>query len=94
MTKTQLKKATKIIYNFEADSKILKQIARWIPRRNTLSNANTKRDPAMAEDVFWGLFRHLSAIEPDFDQHQLIGFLAPRLAYVSAATMRSPPQMA
>ena len=47
-----------------------------IPRRNTLSNANTKRDPAMAEDVFWGLFRHLSAIEPDFVSKNYSGYLA------------------
>ena len=47
-----------------------------IPRRNTLSNANTKPDPAMAEDVFWGLFRHLSAIEPDFVSKNYSGYLA------------------
>ena len=47
-----------------------------IPRRNTLSNANAKRDPAMAEDVFWGLFRHLSALEPDFVSKTYPGYLA------------------
>ena len=31
-----------------------------LPHRNTLSNANAKRDPKMAEDVFWRLLAHVS----------------------------------
>lgn len=47
-----------------------------IPCRNTLSNANRMRDPAMAEDVFWGLFRHLCGIEPGFVSKGLSGYLS------------------
>lgn len=63
-----------------------------IPRRNTLSNANTKRDPAMAEDVFWGLFRHLGALEPDFVSKGYSGYLARirkhRLYALDSSTIR------
>ncbi|MBP5543030.1 MAG: hypothetical protein ILM98_03065 [Kiritimatiellae bacterium] len=66
-----------------------------IPRRNTLSNANTKRDPAMAEDVFWWLFRHLGAIEPDFVSKNYSGYLARirnhRLYALDSSTIQLVP---
>lgn len=47
-----------------------------LPRRNTLSNANMKRDPKMAENVFWRLLEHFKAISPDFVSAKFDGFLA------------------
>ena len=47
-----------------------------LPYRNTLSNANTKRDPKMAENVFWKLLEHFKAISPDFISEKFDGFLA------------------
>jgi hypothetical protein len=34
------------------------------PKRNTLSNANRKRDPAMAEKLFWQTLEHLTKSWP------------------------------
>ena len=39
------------------------------PARNTFSNANRTRDPAMAEALYWKLFAHLQTICPGFTQH-------------------------
>ncbi len=36
------------------------------PARNTLSHANKVRDAAMAENLFWGVFKHLGEISPKF----------------------------
>ena len=36
------------------------------PKRNTLSNANRKRDPAMAEQLFWRTLEHLQTLCPGF----------------------------
>ena len=36
------------------------------PTRNNLSHANKVRDPAMAEQLFWGVFQHLGEISPGF----------------------------
>ena len=36
------------------------------PKRNTLSYANTHRDPKMAEKVFWDTLSHLQSQHPDF----------------------------
>jgi len=36
------------------------------PKRNTFSNANRTRDPAMAEALYWQVFYHLCAISPTF----------------------------
>ena len=47
-----------------------------LPHRNTLSNANTKRDPKMAEDVFWKLLEHFKGISPDFISDKFDGFLS------------------
>jgi hypothetical protein len=38
------------------------------PRRNTFSNANRTRDPAIAERLYWQTFEHLRTICPDFTQ--------------------------
>ncbi len=47
-----------------------------LPRRNTLSNANTRRDPRMAEDVFWRLLAHFKAVDPDFCARRYEGYLS------------------
>jgi hypothetical protein len=36
------------------------------PKRNTLSNANRKRDPSMAEKLFWQTLEHLQKLSPGF----------------------------
>jgi len=40
------------------------------PARNTFSNANRTRDPALAEALYWKLFAHLQEICPGFTQYQ------------------------
>ena len=47
-----------------------------IPRRNTFSNANRKRDPKMAELVFWRMFDYLKGLCPDFASCKYKGFLS------------------
>ena len=47
------------------------------PKRNTFSNANRTRDPAMAEDLYWSMLAHLMQICPSFggyDHHA--GFIS------------------
>ena len=39
------------------------------PRRNTFSNANRTRDPAIAEKLYWGVFEHLQDVCPSFTQY-------------------------
>ena len=39
------------------------------PKRNTFSNANRKRDPEIAEKLYWAVFAHLRAICPSFTQY-------------------------
>ena len=39
------------------------------PKRNTFSNANRTRDPAMAEALYWQLFAHLRDICPGFTNY-------------------------
>ena len=36
------------------------------PRRNTLSNANMKRNASLAEDLFWTVLEHLQQFSPGF----------------------------
>lgn len=36
------------------------------PKRNTFSNANRKRNPAMAEALFWNTLDHLKTLSPGF----------------------------
>jgi len=36
------------------------------PKRNTFSNANRKRDPVIAEKLYWAVFAHLQSICPSF----------------------------
>jgi len=38
------------------------------PKRNTFSNANRTRDPAIAERLYWQTFEQLQTICPDFTQ--------------------------
>jgi hypothetical protein len=40
------------------------------PARNTFSNANRTRDPALAEALYWALFSHLQDICPGFTQYR------------------------
>lgn len=49
---------------------------RELPRRNTLSNANIKCDPKMAEYVFWKLLEYFKAINPTFVSSKFAVFLA------------------
>jgi hypothetical protein len=39
------------------------------PKRNTFSNANRTRDPAVAERLYWAVFEHLRELSPSFTQH-------------------------
>ena len=36
------------------------------PKRNTFSNANRTRNPAMAEELYWSMLAHLKQICPSF----------------------------
>ena len=36
------------------------------PKRNTFSNANRTRDPAIAENIFWEFLEHIKETYPDF----------------------------
>ncbi len=38
------------------------------PKRNTFSNANRTRDPAVAERLYWDVFEHLKGLSPTFTQ--------------------------
>ena len=40
------------------------------PKRNTFSNANRRRDPEIAERLYWGVFAHLQSICPSFTQYR------------------------
>lgn len=46
------------------------------PKRNTLSNANRQRDPAMAEQLFWQTLAHLQGLCPGFGRGR-----RPRFAF-------------
>jgi len=39
------------------------------PKRNTFSNANRRRDPEIAEKLYWAVFAHLRTICPSFTQY-------------------------
>lgn len=47
-----------------------------LPHRNTLSNANARRNPKMAEVVFWRLLAHFKTIDPGFCSEQYDGYLS------------------
>lgn len=62
------------------------------PSRNGFSNANTKRDGRMAEELFWSVFTHLQALSPGFGKSRGkgIGFLRKfkrRLNIVDSTTI-------
>jgi hypothetical protein len=40
------------------------------PKRNTFSNANRRRDPEIAERLYWEVFEHLRTICPSFTQYK------------------------
>jgi hypothetical protein len=39
------------------------------PARNTFSNANRTRDPALAEALYWQMLAHLQGLSPSFTQY-------------------------
>jgi hypothetical protein len=46
------------------------------PARNTFSNANRTRDPAVAEQLYWQMLAHLQTVCPGFTQYgQHAGFI-------------------
>src|SRR5574344_22118 len=47
-----------------------------VPHRNTLSNANRKRDPALAEKLYGELLKYFSETFPDFSKVKYEGYLA------------------
>lgn len=47
-----------------------------LPHRNTLSNANTRRIPEVAEDVFWRILGYFKAMSPDFCTERFEGYLS------------------
>lgn len=49
------------------------------PKRNTFSNANRRRDPEIAEKLYWAVFAHLQAICPSFTQYAKHGGFIFRL---------------
>ena len=54
----------------EVHRKKLRRIRGMRPaRRNTFSNANRTRDPAMAEALYWQMLDHLQRICPGFTQY-------------------------
>src|ERR1700690_590628 len=46
------------------------------PPKNTLSHANRRRDPQMAEQLFWAVLEHLQTLQPAFG-----GNRRPRFAF-------------
>jgi hypothetical protein len=40
------------------------------PKRNTFSNANRTRDPAIAEKLYWAVLQHLQDASPSFAQYK------------------------
>lgn len=49
------------------------------PKRNTFSNANRRRDPEIAEKLYWAVFEHLRAICPSFTRYAKHGGFIFRL---------------
>ena len=46
------------------------------PARNTFSNANRTRDPAMAEALYWRMLKHLQVLCPEFTEYgKHVGFI-------------------
>jgi hypothetical protein len=39
------------------------------PARNTFSNANRTRDPAVAEALYWQMLSHLQTLSPGFTEY-------------------------
>jgi len=51
------------------ESEFLRIRGATVPARNTFSNANRTRDPAMAEDLYWSMLAHLQTLSPSFTNH-------------------------
>lgn len=51
------------------DAEFLRTRGATPPARNTFSNANRTRDPAMAEALYWRMLKHLQTVSPGFTQY-------------------------
>lgn len=58
------------------ESEFLRARGATVPARNTFSNANRTRDPAMAEALYWEMLKHLKSICPEFAGRGHSGYLA------------------
>jgi hypothetical protein len=58
------------------------------PPKNTLSHANRRRDPKMAEQLFWAVLEHLQTLQPAFGGNRRPKFACrfKRLIHVVAST--------
>jgi hypothetical protein len=58
------------------------------PPKNTLSHANRRRDPKMAEQLFWAVLEHLQTLQPTFggNRRPRFAFRFKRLIHVVDST--------
>jgi hypothetical protein len=58
------------------------------PSKNTLSHANRRRDPKMAEQLFWSVLEHLQTLQPAFggNRRPRFAFRFKRLIHVVDST--------
>jgi hypothetical protein len=58
------------------------------PPKNTLSHANRRRDPKMAEQLFWSVLEHLQTLQPAFggNRRPRFAFRFKRLIHVVDST--------
>ena len=58
------------------------------PPKNTLSHANRRRDPKMAEQLFWAVLEHLQTLQPAFggNRRPKFAFRFKRLIHVVDST--------
>jgi len=58
------------------------------PPKNTLSHANRRRDPQLAEQLFWAVLEHLQALQPAFggNRRPQFAFRFKRLIHVVDST--------
>ena len=58
------------------------------PPKNTLSHANRRRDPKMAEQLFWAVLEHLQTLQPTFggNRRPKFAFRFKRLIHVVDST--------
>jgi hypothetical protein len=62
------------------------------PPKNTLSHANRRRDPKMAEQLFWAVLEHLQTLQPAFGGNRCprFAFRFKRLIHVVDSTTIHP----